>query len=65
MCWLQSKELSYGWMTNEYLSFPFYIWWNSDMGDGWEHPYDARYPTRYANVAYRLGTNYLLYELTH
>ena len=39
--------------------------WNSDMGDGWEHPYDARYPTRYANVAYRLGINYLLYELTH
>lgn len=39
--------------------------WNSDMGDGWEHTYDERYPTRYANLAYRLGINYLLYALTH
>jgi len=39
--------------------------WNSDMGDGWEHTYDEMYPTRYANLAYRLGINYLLYALTH
>ena len=39
--------------------------WNSDMGDGWEHTYDAEYPTKYANLAYQLGINYLIYALTH
>ena len=39
--------------------------WNSDMGDGWEHTYHPRYPTRYANSAYQLGVNYLMYSLTH
>jgi len=39
--------------------------WNSDMGDGWEHTYNAIYPTKYANLAYRLGINYLVYALTH
>ena len=39
--------------------------WNSDMGDGWEHTYHQAYPTRYANNAYRLGINYLMYSMTH
>ena len=39
--------------------------WNSDMGDGWEHTYHPAYPTRYANSAYRLGINYLMYSMTH
>src|SRR6056300_483853 len=39
--------------------------WNSDMGDGWEHTYHQAYPTRYANSAYRLGINYLMYSMTH
>ncbi len=39
--------------------------WNSDMGDGWEHTYHPDYPTRYANSAYQLGINYLIYSLTH
>lgn len=39
--------------------------WNSDMGDGWEHTYHPYYPTRYANTAYQLGINYLIYSLTH
>ena len=39
--------------------------WNSDMGDGWEHTYHPDYPTRYANAAYRLGINYLMYAMTH
>ena len=39
--------------------------WNSDIGDGWEHTYHPAYPTKYANLAYRLGINYLLYALTH
>ncbi len=39
--------------------------WNSDMGDGWEHTYEPRYPTKYANLAYQLGINYLVYALSH
>ena len=39
--------------------------WNSDMGDGWEHTYHQAYSTRYANNAYRLGINYLMYSMTH
>ncbi len=39
--------------------------WNSDMGDGWEHTHHPAYPTRYANSAYRLGINYLMYSMTH
>ncbi len=39
--------------------------WNSDIGDGWEHTYHPGYPTRYANQAYQLGINYLIYSLTH
>lgn len=39
--------------------------WNSDMGDGWEHTYHPYYPTRYANTAYQLGINYLIYAMTH
>lgn len=39
--------------------------WNSDMGDGWEHTYHPAYPTRYANAAYQLGINYLMYAMTH
>ena len=39
--------------------------WNSDIGDGWEHTYNPMYPTHYANMAYRLGINYLIYALTH
>lgn len=39
--------------------------WNSDIGDGWEHTYHPAYPTRYANQAYQLGINYLIYALTH
>ncbi|MDO9476185.1 MAG: DUF4159 domain-containing protein [Pseudohongiella sp.] len=39
--------------------------WNTDMGDGWEHTYHPRYPTRYANLAYQMGLNYLIYSMTH
>ena len=35
------------------------------LRDGWEHTYESDYPTKYANLAYRLGINYLLYALTH
>ncbi|MBF0280517.1 MAG: DUF4159 domain-containing protein [SAR324 cluster bacterium] len=39
--------------------------WNSDIGDGWEHTYSPEYSTKYANMAYQLGINYLIYAMTH
>lgn len=39
--------------------------WNTDIGDGWEHTYHPGYPTRYANQAYQLGLNFLIYAMTH
>jgi hypothetical protein len=39
--------------------------WNSDIGDGWEHTHHPGYPTQYANMAYKLGINYLVYAMTH
>jgi hypothetical protein len=39
--------------------------WNTDLGDGWEHTYSPNYPTRFSNLAYQLGLNYLIYSFTH
>ncbi len=38
---------------------------NMDLGDAWEHADDARYPQSYSSLAYRIGTNYVLYSMTH
>ena len=38
---------------------------NMDLGDAWEHADDSRYPQRYSSLAYRIGTNYVLYAMTH
>jgi len=38
---------------------------NQDLGDAWEHADDARYPQPYTGLAYRMGTNYVIYAMTH
>jgi hypothetical protein len=38
---------------------------NMDLGDGWENSDDPRYPERFASLAYRVGMNYFMYDLTH
>ncbi|MBW2430943.1 MAG: DUF4159 domain-containing protein [Deltaproteobacteria bacterium] len=38
---------------------------NTDLGDGWEHTFDAFYPTRYCNAAYKIGINTIVYALSH
>jgi hypothetical protein len=38
---------------------------NMDLGDAWEHSDDPSYPERFASVAYRIGVNYTLYDMTH
>jgi len=38
---------------------------NSDVGDAWEWADSTRYPERETSLAYRIGVNYILYDLTH
>jgi hypothetical protein len=41
------------------------ISFNMDVGDGWEFADDPEYPERYSTEAIRLGTNYVIYAMTH
>jgi hypothetical protein len=41
------------------------ICFNMDVGDGMEFADDPQYPERYASEAMRLGTNYVIYAMTH
>ena len=41
------------------------ICFNMDIGDGWEFADSPEYPERMASEAIRLGTNYVLYAMTH
>ena len=38
---------------------------NMDMGDAWEHADDPQYPSPMTALAYKLGTNYVIYSMTH
>ena len=39
--------------------------YNSDIGDAWEYADDYRYPAPFADLAIRLGVNYVVYAMTH
>jgi hypothetical protein len=41
------------------------ITYNSDVGDGWEFADDPGYPEKFANLAIRIGVNYVVYAMTH
>ena len=38
---------------------------NMDLGDAWEHSDEPRYLEKWASLAYRVGMNYFIYDLTH
>jgi hypothetical protein len=38
---------------------------NMDLSDAIEHSNDPEYPEEWASMAYRIATNYVLYDLTH
>jgi hypothetical protein len=38
---------------------------NMDLGDGWENSDDPKYSEKWSNLAYRVGINYFMYDLTH
>jgi hypothetical protein len=39
--------------------------WNNHIGDYWEWSAEGLYGDAPTNDAYRLGVNYLVYEMTH
>jgi hypothetical protein len=41
------------------------ISYNSDIGDAWEYADDAHYPEKFADLAIRIGVNYVVYSMTH
>ena len=41
------------------------ISFNQDVGDGWEFADDPSYPEKFASQAIRIGTNYVVYSMTH
>lgn len=38
---------------------------NVDLGDAWEWAEQEAYPRHYANLAFQLGINYIIYSMTH
>ena len=38
---------------------------NMDLGDSWEHADFPPYPEKYTALGYRLGINYIIYDMTH
>ncbi len=38
---------------------------NSDVGDAWEWADSPQYPERETSLAYRIGINYILFDMTH
>ena len=41
------------------------ISYNSDIGDAWEYADDPYYPEKFADLAIRIGVNYIVYSMTH
>jgi len=41
------------------------ISYNSDLGDAWEWADEPRYPSKYSDLAIRVGVNYVIYAMTH
>ncbi|MDQ6666292.1 MAG: DUF4159 domain-containing protein [Acidobacteriota bacterium] len=41
------------------------ISYNSDLGDAWEWADDPTYPQKFADLAMRMGVNYVVYAMTH
>ncbi len=38
---------------------------NMDLGDGWENSDDPKYEEKWASLAYRIGMDYFIYDLSH
>ena len=41
------------------------IWHNMDLGDAWEYADDPRYDEKFAALAFRIVSNYVVYSMSH
>jgi hypothetical protein len=39
--------------------------WNTDIGDAWEHAEHPLYPLTFSTYAFQMGTNAIVYAMTH
>lgn len=39
--------------------------WNTDIGDAWEHAEHPQYPLKFSTYAFEIGTNAIIYAMTH
>lgn len=39
--------------------------WNTDIGDAWEHAEHPQYPLKFSTYAFEMGTNAIIYAMTH
>ena len=39
--------------------------WNTDLGDAWEWSDDPFYPLKYSTFAYEMGSNFIVYGMSH
>ena len=39
--------------------------WNTDIGDAWEHAEHPLYPLKFSTYAFEMGTNAIIYAMTH
>lgn len=42
-----------------------FINWNTDIGDAWEHAEHPLYPLKFSTYAFEIGTNAIVYAMTH
>jgi hypothetical protein len=52
-------------ITDENGRIMVFIARNADNGDAWEWIDNPQYPLKYGLAAYRLGTNLIVYAMTH
>jgi hypothetical protein len=38
---------------------------NMDLGDSWEHADTPQYPEKFSALGIRIGTNYIVYAMSH
>jgi hypothetical protein len=38
---------------------------NMDLGDSWEHADNPQYPEQFSALGIRIGTNYIVYAMSH
>lgn len=52
-------------ISDEHGRLMVMINWNTDLGDAWEHAEHPLYPLKFSTYAFEIGTNAVIYAMTH